>query len=1063
MPTAPTHRPPLLNGAFCPVTGLPVVKKPEWIYTDPSVDYQCAVRVIGNGIIHNRVSGHVSLSAVKNAIDLVHQVVDEHFGTNTPYVQIEDYAGLYGSTIEARRYFIKDITARPNLAALICCNVTALFKVNIRLAMRLVRYHFQVEIADDYAEAVKRAGDILGIDTATGHLTPEQPVCPVSSLPVVRKPEWTHIDLGNGYSTTFEFIGDNILLSRSRGEKHATAESIRRLFDERRKVIDSALEAGGAFFELRDYTYFDGVSSKAARKAFVECMARDRFRIIGFAGFNAPLAVRLALRLGKWRWRAPFPVYVTADYRQAMTKAVAAVNRYLLGQRVPARRRVSRPLWQIRTDDYRLSVEVIDDRILHVRAAGLCGVEEIENSHDRIVRAAASLNPARSCYYVAGVEQLQKTGRAARIRYMALIKEWLSEQTPIRRVVFYGANPMNRAALSMARPFLPFAISLVKDRAQAMELVERDMSGRSSPASAAGDEPAESPAAVPDGIQQYVDELLRFLGSIRWEGDGIEHENIHIGGHHPFRQVFDALYLIKNDLDEMFHERSEAEKARLRLATAIEQSMESFIITDADGHIQYVNPIFEKTSGFRREDIIGSHLTDMIRDTHQEDFIQGMWETARAGKVWHDQLVNRKADGGVFRVNCTFSPIFDENGQIINFVATQKDVTHELELETQLRQRRKIEAIGTLAGGIAHDFNNILYPIIGFTEMTQDRVQDDPVATEYLNEILTAAHRARDLVKQILTFSRQSAPEKQPIEIRGVAEEAIRLLRASVPSTVTIDTRISEDPLILLADSTQIHQVILNLGTNAYHAMAPTGGRMAITIEKVTLSDEPDQARPLTPGAYIRLSVADTGMGIDPAIRDRIFDPFFTTKEPGSGLGMGLSIVHGIVSNHGGHIRIDSKTGSGTTVEILLPMMDRVPEQPPDMFVPLTHTRGLNVLVVDDERQIVRMLSQMLEQIGCHVAAFHSSADALEAFREAPDAFDLVISDLTMPELTGEQFAVQVEQIRKDIPVIICTGFRNVIQDETPPASREYLPKPILRTELYRAIGNVMEKVRERR
>jgi signal transduction histidine kinase/ActR/RegA family two-component response regulator len=381
--------------------------------------------------------------------------------------------------------------------------------------------------------------------------------------------------------------------------------------------------------------------------------------------------------------------------------------------------------------------------------------------------------------------------------------------------------------------------------------------------------------------------------------------------------------------------------------------------------------------------------------------------------------------------------------------------------ERQLQQVLKIQAIGTLAGGIAHDFNNILFPIVGYTELTMDEVSEDSVAHKNLEEILKAAHRAKNLVQQILTFSRQSDQERKPIKIQNIITETLRLLRASIPASIEIIHKIQDDCGHIMGDPTQIHQVIMNLCTNAYHAMQDKGGKLEVILTEIDVGyKEMIDKVGMQPGKHLRLLVKDEGCGMEASVLDRIFEPYYTTKEQGKGTGLGLSVIHGIVKNLGGDITVKSTPGKGTIFQVYLPLIEDV-----DPDVEFESTDGAikgeeRILLVDDEEQIVAMEQQMLENLGYRVTARTDSAEALKVFAEHPQNFDLVITDMTMPHMTGDQLAQKMLDIEPNIPVILCTGFNQVITEEKALAMgiQKFVMKPVVKKELATTIRTVLDQ-----
>ena len=383
-----------------------------------------------------------------------------------------------------------------------------------------------------------------------------------------------------------------------------------------------------------------------------------------------------------------------------------------------------------------------------------------------------------------------------------------------------------------------------------------------------------------------------------------------------------------------------------------------------------------------------------------------------------------------------------------------------LSLEAQLRQVQKLEALGTLAGGIAHDFNNVLSPIFGYTQMAMEEVPEDGEVYSNLQEVFSASKRARDLVKQILAFSRQAKSERVPLKVQSIVKEVLRLLKATLPTTITVTHRIDDDCGLILADPTDIHRTIMNLCTNAYHAMGDKGGVLTVTLEKFVLNEKDRSPSPnLSPGTYLKLSVSDTGMGMNEEIRQRIFDPYFTTKLPGEGTGMGLAVVHGVVRSYEGDVIVRSEPGKGATFQVFLPRFESQIDATETLGAEPVQGGNERILLVDDEVQIVLMMKQMLDQLGYRVTARTSSIEALEAFASRPDKFDIVITDQTMPNMTGDELAGEVMGIRNDVPVIICTGFSEKMTEERARKKgiRAFLFKPVIKQDIARAIRQVLD------
>jgi signal transduction histidine kinase/ActR/RegA family two-component response regulator len=387
--------------------------------------------------------------------------------------------------------------------------------------------------------------------------------------------------------------------------------------------------------------------------------------------------------------------------------------------------------------------------------------------------------------------------------------------------------------------------------------------------------------------------------------------------------------------------------------------------------------------------------------------------------------------------------------------------TRELaQSERQLQQVMKLQAIGTLAGGIAHDFNNILFPIVGYTELTMDEVPEDSQAGQNLKEVLKASHRAKELVQQILTFSRQGGQERNPLEVQFLIKEALQLLRATIPSTIEIDCNVDKNCGPIMGDPTQIHQVVMNLCTNAYHAMQETGGTLEVTLKEVNISYETSVERVgMKVGRHLELTVKDAGHGMGPEVLDRIFEPYYTTKELGKGTGLGLSVTHGIIKNHGGDISVSSRLGKGSIFTVYLPVIDDIDVKVEPVPAPAATQGNERILLIDDEKPIIDIEQQILERLGYKVTPKTDSQEALEEFAALPEKFDLVITDMTMPKMTGAQLARKLMHIKPGIPVILCTGYNETINEEKALAMGidKFVMKPIVKDELANTIRTVLD------
>jgi PAS domain S-box-containing protein len=521
-------------------------------------------------------------------------------------------------------------------------------------------------------------------------------------------------------------------------------------------------------------------------------------------------------------------------------------------------------------------------------------------------------------------------------------------------------------------------------------------------------------------------------------------------------------------------ERKQAE-ASLRdneghLKTLVNTIPDLVWVKNLEGVYLSCNSKFERFFDAKEAQIVGKTDYDFVDQILANSFREKDRAARKAGvpTIYEEDLIY--ADDGHGEISETVkAPMYDHEGQCVGILGISRDISdrkqqeaEKAKLKTRLQQSQKMEAIGTLAGGIAHDFNNILYPLIGFAEMLQEDLPRESNDQESVTQILQAALRAKDLVKQTLAFSRQSSQELKPVRLQSTLKEALTLLNASIPKTIDIQTQIDADCGMVVADATKIHQVVMNLATNAYHAMEESGGRLTIVLEQTQIDATPLGLSELLPGHYALLKITDTGTGIDPSLMDKIFDPYFTTKETNKGTGLGLSVVQGIIKSCNGAIHVYSEPGRGTQVHIYLPTMKKMKDlDHSDLSEPVQGGRE-RILIIDDEEMIVKMEKQILERLGYHVTPLTGSVETLALFKENPDAFDLIITDMTIPQMTGIQLANEIRSIRPDIPVIICSGFSDQINSDT---SKEmgiqgYLMKPVITRELATTIRAVLDDTR---
>ncbi len=513
------------------------------------------------------------------------------------------------------------------------------------------------------------------------------------------------------------------------------------------------------------------------------------------------------------------------------------------------------------------------------------------------------------------------------------------------------------------------------------------------------------------------------------------------------------------DITERKRLEDQLQRSRDYLEKIFMASPDAIVVADDQGYIIMANDSVHDVYGYSPEEIIGQHGAiftppdeRMLQQTME--VLEQLYEQGFVRNVVNERLLK---DGRTILTESNYVLLRNQDGSVSGSVSSTRDITERRLIEDQLRQSQKMEAIGTLAGGIAHDFNNILGAIIGYTELSQHESISDPRIKNNLEQVLKAADRARNLVKQILAFSRKTISEFKPLQVHLILKEALKLMRASIAANVAIETDMTDTGDVVLADATQIHQIIVNLCTNAAHAMEREGGVMKITLKPVVLqSADMISYNDLQPGSYLQLSIRDTGIGIEPENIRRIFEPFFTTKDVGKGTGMGLAVVHGIVKSLKGDIKVYSEPGKGTVFHVLLPILADTLAVSTAFEIEPPRGHG-SVLLVDDEPALMDVGANILRSLGYHVTAMQSPLEAFEKFAGDPFAFDLVFTDQSMPGLSGFELARRVLALRPGMPVILCTGYSDLVTEEAALAAgiKAFITKPLSRLEM----GETMRKV----
>ncbi|MGD8834346.1 MAG: PAS domain S-box protein [Desulfobacteraceae bacterium] len=520
-------------------------------------------------------------------------------------------------------------------------------------------------------------------------------------------------------------------------------------------------------------------------------------------------------------------------------------------------------------------------------------------------------------------------------------------------------------------------------------------------------------------------------------------------------------FAIARDITERKQVEETLRSNEVFLETLINSIPAPVFYKDRDGNYLGFNDAYEDFFGKTRDDLIGKSVFHMATPELAKVHHGIDQELFQKGGIRRYESQVENAQGDIRDVIFTKSVFNDLNGNITGLIGTLFDITEKKKMANEIIQSHKMEALGALAGGIAHDFNNILSSIIGFTELSLDDAKTGTLLEENLRELYSAGQRAKNLVWQILTFARQTDEERKPIQVGTITKEVLKFIRSTIPTSIEIKPNIGSDSLVM-GNSTQIHQIIMNICTNAAHAMDETGGILEVGLKDVKINKASKLFKKgLNTGNYLEIRVSDTGGGIPPNVIDSIFEPYFTTKAQGEGTGMGLSVVQGIVESCNGKITVESKPGDGTTFRVYLPITKKQGIQQAYDYEQLPSGTE-HILFVDDEAPIANIGRQALERLGYQVTTRTSSVEALKLFQAKPDAFDLVVTDFTMPNMTGDLLTTELMAIRPDIPVILCTGYSNKLSEDRAMeiGIRAFLYKPIVKAKISKTIRKVLDEDR---
>ncbi|MCP4600938.1 MAG: response regulator [Proteobacteria bacterium] len=1108
----------LKSNGTCPITGLHILSRPEWtdVLFDADTGYKTTFRVLGDSILLGKASGYSTLRGIKEAMKLTSEVEAVAFDGKRPIVQVHDWSDLQGASLESRKYYIDNMKEHNQLLGVIYHGTSAMFKMSIKLGRRLNVVKFDVHIAKNYSDAVRLALKMLSAvksspDDSTVKFSPysspvkvtqkplvvsEGEVCHITGLPITIRPEWIDIDLGEDYSVSFKFVGDRILHSFSRG--YSGDHGIENMFKERAKVLAAMLGPDEPFFEIRDYSEIKPKITKAGRDQHARGLFADKDRIIGYIGYEAPLVVKLAMNVGKKIHKAPFPMFLVKNYETAIKKATEILTNEGYGRETLPLRVTKSDDWILQLDGFSGRFEIIDDHIFHADTSGFLQEKHIASLFDMNEKIIGSTELLKGLYYyVGGVKDVRGSRKARGLYYDNMMQ--LYKNHPFRMYIFYGANRFLRAAINLASPLAPFPVKMVKDINSALKLIDEDKPQSIAPRDTPVCDETIQPLA-PGQTRQYVDDLLRFVGRINWDDDGI-------GGiqetdlSHPFSPVFDAILLVKNDLDELFHEREEAERslkelnqeleeANINLESAIERANK--LAVDTEITYMELNQIFDTSAD-------GMWLID--RDFNVSRINRALLRLANKssdsaiGRKCYEVFPNPLCHGpncpmtriveGDTRVECdiekefedgtkkpfivTAAPVEDFEDELNGIIVNLKDITQRKRTETLEQEMIKTEASNKakseFLANMSHEIRTPLNGIIGMAELVLDTELDDE-QKKMIYTIYKEGNVQLRIINEILDFSKIESGkldlEEIPFDLRYLIEDvansfAYRAERKGIRLVSFISPGVLSQ---LVGDPGRLRQILANLASNALKFTH----KGEIYIKGELEEDLGDRVK-------IRVSIKDTGIGIPKDKQTEIFENFVqvdgsTTREYG-GTGLGTTISKQLVKMMGGEIGLESEEGKGSTfwfTAIFTKQREKKPVLTGDEF----DLSNLKVLVVDDNQTNRFILSEYLRSWRCRPVETVGGKEALAVIKDSisyEEPFDLILTDFQMPEISGFDLArkIRTEEARtkkfqKEVPIIVLTsaGIQGDSRSCKEIGINGYLTKPIRRDELRMAMVSVL-------
>jgi len=907
-------------------------------------------------------------------------------------------------------------------------------------------------------------------------------LCPVTGLPILRKPEWTDIGYDKDYKLTVRIVGSSILHSRPSG--YATIHDTEHALKLTGKVVAEAISENRPYVQIEDYTNLHG-SSFEARRYFIDNMQK-RERLIALIFCGATPLFKMSIKLGKRFTIVKRNVQLVEDYSEAVKLALKILStektwaddsvEYIPTQPLPSPNIITRDDWKLQLDSYTVQYEFIDDNIAHSISTGFLEEAHIPPLFEIIDKSYNQMRlHGTPFYFINGVKELKGVTLKARKLYINNIIKWY-ENHPFHILIFYGANSLFHAAVNLAKPFLPFSVRVVKDLDSALKMISDKKSEKKKSLLHPKAAVISKSSPKPDQTEQYLDELLHFIGNINWEADGLDNNLPEKESSHPLGPVFDAISLIKMDVDQLFQERKRADDALIesesKYRTILQSIEDGYYEVDLKGNFTFFNDSMCKILGYTRDELIGMNnrrYTDKENANKVFKTFNLVYRTGKPSKALDWEFIRK--DGSRRSLETSISLTKDSKGESVGFRGVARDVTkrrlaekEKKRLEAQLQQAKKMEAIGTLAGGVAHDLNNILSGIVSYPELLlMDLPEKSPLRGPLLT-IQESGAKAATIVQDLLTLARRGVAVMEVVNLNETISDYLRSLEhkklKSFHTNVRFETTLETDLMNISGSSVHLSKTVMNLASNAAESM-PEGGKVIISTENRYIDRPIRGYNDIEEGDYVIFSVSDTGIGISSEDMERIFEPFFTKKVMGrSGTGLGMAVVWGTVKDHKGYIDVESVEGKGTTFKLIFPSTRKeIARDESTLTIEDYMGNGESILIIDDVKEQREIASGMLKRLGYSVTSVSSGEVAVDYLKN--NSADLLVLDMIMdPGIDGLDTYRQILKLHTNQKAIIASGYSETerVKEAQRLGAGLYLKKPYTLEKISIAVKTEFER-----